>query len=65
MTYLNCSQCRLSIPEPRHRTLTRDYCPRCIARRRVATPLFRSPLPMRELTADGDPSSVAASGPPG
>jgi hypothetical protein len=31
--------------------LAPEHCPRCIGRRRVATPLFASPLPMRQLMA--------------
>jgi hypothetical protein len=34
-----------------------EHCPRCIGRRRVATPLFESELPMRRLVAD---ASLAA-----
>jgi len=65
MTYLNCSRCRLSIPEPRVPALALEYCPRCIARRRVATPMFRSPLTMRQLVSGDESSSVIAPGPPG
>jgi hypothetical protein len=58
MTYLNCSRCGLSIPAPRVAGLAPEYCPRCIARRRIASPLFASPLTLRELTHPelaGDP----------
>ena len=50
MSYLNCTRCGLSMA-CRHSTLEPAHCPRCIARSRVAHPLFRSPLPMRRLTA--------------
>jgi hypothetical protein len=63
MTYLNCSRCGLSIPEPRVPLLAPEYCPRCIARRRGATPMFRSPLTMRQLAGEDDTSFIAASGP--
>jgi hypothetical protein len=59
MTYLNCSRCGLSIPAPRVATLTPEYCPRCIATRRIASPLFASPLTLRELT---DAEDVRTSG---
>jgi hypothetical protein len=63
MTYLNCSRCGLSIPAPRVATLTPEYCPRCIATRRVASPLFASPLTVRELTdaEDGEAEPVGFS----
>ena len=54
MPYLNCSRCQLSIRAPRASFLAPEYCPRCIARRRVPSPLFASPLPMRELASDYD-----------
>ena len=62
MTYLNCPRCRLSIPEPRFAALAPDHCPRCIARRRVATPMFRSPLTMRELVSDADSPAIGPAG---
>ena len=65
MTYLNCPRCRLSMPEPRFQTLAPEYCPRCIAKRQRATPMFRSPLTMGQLVADGDSSPNGASGPAG
>jgi hypothetical protein len=40
--------------------LAPEHCPRCIGRRRVATPLVPSPLPMRQLAAN-----EAATGPSG
>ena len=49
MTYLNCSRCGLSIRAPRVAALSPQYCPRCIATRRIASPLFASPLTLREL----------------
>jgi hypothetical protein len=61
MSYLNCSRCGLSIPEPRVTALAPEYCPRCTARRRGPIPMFRSPLTMRELAADDGP--LAATGP--
>jgi hypothetical protein len=52
--YLNCSRCGLSL-RIRFAVLEPENCPRCLARSRVAQPLFRSPLTFRELTAaDGD-----------
>ena len=47
MPYLNCPVCHLSLRVGAH--FSPEYCPRCIGRRRGATPLFLSPLPMREL----------------
>jgi hypothetical protein len=44
MTYLSCPECHLSI-HVRFASLTLEHCPRCIARRRTATPLLRSPEP--------------------
>ena len=65
MTYLNCSRCGLSIPESRCPTVTPEHCPRCLAWRRRAIPLFRSPLTMRQLACGDDSSSVAGSAPEG
>jgi hypothetical protein len=50
VSYLNCSLCGLSL-KPRFEELAPANCPRCIARRRQVQPLFRSPLPFRELAA--------------
>ena len=52
MSYLNCPVCHLSLRAPRASFLAPEHCPRCIGRRRVATPLFASPLPMRQLVAN-------------
>lgn len=45
---LACSYCGYSI-QPRTHYLTLDYCPRCLAKRRVA-----EPLRLVEVTAGGD-----------
>jgi len=62
MTYLNCSRCKLSIPEPRIPALAPEYCPRCIARRRAAISMFRSPLTMGQLSPDDGPASSGDGG---
>ena len=49
---LNCPRCGLSI-RMRAWWLAIEYCPRCIARARVAVKLFSSGLPAAELYADG------------
>jgi hypothetical protein len=41
-----------------------EHCPRCIGRRRVATPLFSSPLPMRQLMAQEATKETAPPPPP-
>lgn len=51
MTYLTCPDCHLSI-HVRFASLTLEHCPRCIARRRRATPLLRSPEPRGTATTD-------------
>jgi hypothetical protein len=51
VSYLNCPVCHLSLRAPRAAYMAPEHCPRCIGRRRVATPLFASPLPMRQLMA--------------
>ena len=51
MTYLNCPVCHLSLRAPRAAYMAPEHCPRCIGRRRVATRLFASELPMRQLVA--------------
>jgi hypothetical protein len=38
MAVFSCTYCRFSI-RPRVAFLSIDYCPRCLARRRVAVPL--------------------------
>jgi hypothetical protein len=53
MPYLNCSRCGLSL-RVRFEVLEPENCPRCLARSRVAQPLFRSPLPFRELDGRDD-----------
>jgi hypothetical protein len=53
--YLNCSRCGLSI---RPRFIAVEHCPRCIARSRIAVPMFRSPLPARELLAESKRTPV-------
>jgi hypothetical protein len=53
MPYSNCPRCHLSI-RLRHVTLAARHCPRCLARRRVAVPMFTSNLKMRDLIGEGD-----------
>jgi len=48
--YSNCSRCGLSI-SVRFTGLRPEYCPRCLARARIAHPMFLSPLPFSQLTA--------------
>ncbi len=68
--YANCPHCQLSI-KVRQPWATPEHCPRCIARLRLATPMFQSPLPYRLLAANsrgqlegalkvGEPGSSAA-----
>jgi Zn-finger nucleic acid-binding protein len=49
--YLNCPVCHLSLRAPRAAYMAPEHCPRCIGRRRVATPLIASELPLRQLAA--------------
>jgi NAD-dependent SIR2 family protein deacetylase len=52
MTYLNCPRCKLAIRRPRER-LRIEYCPRCMARVRMAVRLYEAPEPERPaLLAD-------------
>jgi len=51
MPYLNCPRCHLSISLARAGLAAPEYCPRCIARVGLATPLFSSPLTMQQLRA--------------
>jgi hypothetical protein len=51
VTYLNCPVCHLSLRAPRAAYMAPEHCPRCIGRRRVATPLVAGPLPMCQLIA--------------
>jgi hypothetical protein len=62
VSYLNCPVCHLSLRVPRASFMAPEHCPRCIGRRRVATPLFASPLPMRQLVAEE--AARAAEAPP-
>jgi Zn-finger nucleic acid-binding protein len=55
MTYLNCPLCHLSLRAPRAAYMAPEHCPRCIGRRRMATRLFASELPMRQLIAQQAP----------
>jgi hypothetical protein len=50
--YLNCSRCGLSLHASRFAHIEPEYCPRCLARARVLQPLFRSPMPVRDLDAN-------------
>ena len=52
LAHLNCPRCGLTI-RPRVGWLAIEHCPRCLARRRVAVPLFASTLPAAELYATG------------
>ena len=62
MSYLNCPVCHLSLRAPRAAFMAPQHCPRCIGRRRVATPLVESPLPMRQIVADEASSSTQTEG---
>jgi hypothetical protein len=46
MTYQNCPRCRLSI-RVRTQALAPRNCPRCIARSRMAVPMYETPHPTR------------------
>lgn len=58
--FLNCSRCGLTI-QVRFTWLRPEHCPRCLARARVAHPMFQSPLPFSQLTA-GQPAVQQANG---
>jgi hypothetical protein len=63
MPYLNCSRCGLSI-RVRFAVIESENCPRCLARSRVAQPLFRSRLTIHELNGHRvDAPAAAAAGP--
>jgi hypothetical protein len=64
VSYLNCPVCHLSMRAPRAAYMAPEHCPRCIGRRRVATPLFPSPLPMRQLMAQEAAKETAPPPPP-
>jgi len=64
MSYLNCPACHLSLRAPRASYMAPEHCPRCIGRRRVAIPLFPSPLPTRQLIANEAPEAKRAAGSP-
>jgi hypothetical protein len=64
VSYLNCPVCHLSLRAPRAAYMAPEHCPRCIGRRRVATPLFASPLPMRQLMAQEAAAKGTAPPPP-
>jgi len=55
VSYLNCPVCHLSLRAPRASFMAPEHCPRCIGRRRVATPLVPSELPLRQLVATEPP----------
>jgi hypothetical protein len=60
MTYLHCPRCRLAIRCRAHYLMLTN-CPRCLARARIVSPLFASPLDAHELHAgDGLPAIRAA-----
>ena len=52
--YLNCSRCGLSLHTSRFAQIEPEYCPRCLARARVLQPLFRSPMTVRDLSANAN-----------
>ena len=62
MSYLNCPVCHLSLRAPRASFMAPQHCPRCIGRRRVATPLVESPVPMRQIVADDASSGTQGEG---
>jgi hypothetical protein len=51
MSYLNCPRCKLSIRRSRLR-VDIVHCPRCIARVRMAVPLYEAPQPERLAVLD-------------
>ena len=62
MSYLNCPVCHLSLRAPRAAFMAPEHCPRCIGRRRVATKLLASPLPLRHML--GEQESPRPEAPP-
>jgi hypothetical protein len=61
--FLNCPRCGLSI-RPKTRWMTIEYCPRCLARARVAVKMFSSALPAAELYREGQAPQADARGAP-
>jgi tRNA G26 N,N-dimethylase Trm1 len=61
MNYQHCPRCRLAI-RIRASYLTLVNCPRCLARARIVSPLFTSPLDASELRATeaGAPPTLPA-----
>jgi len=57
--YLNCSRCGLSLHTSRFTHIEPEYCPRCLARARVVQPLFRSPMTVRDLSANPNDENKA------
>ncbi len=53
---LSCPHCRFSF-RPRATYLTLDYCPRCLAHRRVAEPLLAMPDPPRPVSTFASPET--------
>lgn len=61
MNLLRCPHCRFSI-RPRAQCLAPHYCPRCLARRRVAQPLHAvddEPRRYGQVAPTGPPSDAA------
>jgi hypothetical protein len=61
MTYLICKRCGFSLLS-RNPLIDPEYCPRCVARARVAQQLVRSPAPAQRI-GDAAGSGGRAGGP--
>jgi len=57
--YLNCTRCGLSLHTSRFAHIEPEYCPRCVARARGLQPLFRSPMTVRDLSANRNDENTA------
>ncbi len=61
MSLLKCPHCHLSI-HPRATWLTLDYCPCCLAKRRVAEPLGSTDEPTRPTSGFATPDKADFAG---
>ncbi len=61
MSLLKCPHCHLSI-HPRATWLTLDYCPRCLAKRRVAEPLGTTDEPTGSASGFAPPDRAVFAG---
>jgi hypothetical protein len=54
---LSCPHCHFAF-HPKAASMTLDYCPRCLARRHVAQPLYVRGVPEDELVGSGSPAAA-------